>query len=75
MWSPKRSVNIRRLEFLEPELLRAIGLKSSVVPALDSHFETAVTGLFIVGAASVPPIVRFMYGAKAVTPVLDARLK
>ena len=70
-------VNIDRLEYLEPSLARSIAREAPGIPALDSRFETSVPGLFIVGAASAPvfgPIMRFMYGAKHVAPVLARRL-
>ena len=71
-------VDIDRLDYLEPSLSRTIAREAAGIPALDSRFETSVPGLFIVGAASAPvfgPVMRFMYGAKHVAPVLTARLK
>jgi FAD-dependent urate hydroxylase len=70
-------IDIGRLDYLEPALARAIDLEAPGVPALDSRFETSVPGLFIVGVASAPvfgPIMRFMYGAKHVAPVIASRL-
>jgi thioredoxin reductase len=71
-------VDIDRLQYLEPSLARSIAREAAGIPALDSHFETSVPGLFIVGVASAPvfgPIMRFMYGAKHVAPVLARRLR
>ena len=71
-------VNLDRLEYLDPSLARDITCEAPGVPALDARFETSVPGLFIVGAASAPvfgPIMRFMYGAKHVAPVLARRLR
>ena len=71
-------IDIARLDYLEPALARAIAVEAPGVPALDSRFETSVPGLFIVGVASAPvfgPIMRFMYGAKHVAPVLTSRLR
>jgi hypothetical protein len=66
-------VNIERLGYLDAELLSAIRREAGGIPALSSTFETSVPGLFIVGITSSPvfgPIMRFMYGAKHVAPVL-----
>ncbi len=71
-------VDIGRLPYLEPSLAQAIDREAGGIPALDSNFETSVPGLFIVGVASAPvfgPIMRFMYGAKHVAPVLVRRLR
>jgi FAD-dependent urate hydroxylase len=71
-------VDIDRLDYMEPALARAIAREAAGIPALDAHFETSVPGLFIVGVASAPvfgPIMRFMYGAKHVAPILAARLR
>ncbi len=71
-------IDINRLEYLEPALTRSIAREAAGIPALDSRFETSVPGLFIVGVASAPvfgPIMRFMYGAKHVAPVLVNRLR
>jgi thioredoxin reductase len=71
-------VDIDRLDYLEPSLRDSIEREAAGIPALDSRFETSVPGLFIVGVASSPvfgPIMRFMYGAKHVAPVLARRLK
>jgi thioredoxin reductase len=71
-------VNIDRLGYLETSLARAIDREAHGVPALDARYETSVPGLFIVGVASAPvfgPIMRFMYGAKHVAPVLARRLR
>ena len=71
-------VDVDQLEYLESSLARSIAREAAGIPALDSRFETSVPGLFIVGVASAPvfgPIMRFMYGAKHVAPVLVNRLR
>jgi thioredoxin reductase len=71
-------IDIDQLEYLESSLARSIAREAAGIPALDSRFETSVPGLFIVGVASAPvfgPIMRFMYGAKHVAPVLVNRLR
>jgi cation diffusion facilitator CzcD-associated flavoprotein CzcO len=71
-------VNIERLPYLEAPLLSDIRREAGGIPALSSTFETSVPGLFIVGITSSPvfgPIMRFMYGAKHVAPVLARRLR
>lgn len=71
-------VDIDKLEYLDPALRQSIVRESGGIPALTSKFETSVAGLFIVGVASSPvfgPIMRFMYGAKHVAPVLTNRLR
>jgi len=70
-------VDIQKMEYLEPSLREAIALEAPGIPALDSHFESSVPGLFIVGLASAPvfgPIMRFMYGAKHPAAVVTRRL-
>lgn len=70
-------VDIDRLDYLEPSLARSIAREAGGVPALDARYQTSVPGLFMVGLASAPvfgPIMRFMYGAKHVAPVLARRL-
>jgi FAD-dependent urate hydroxylase len=72
------SVNIDRLDYLDPELRQSIAREVAGIPALTSRFETSVPGLYIVGIASSPvfgPIMRFMYGAKHVGPILTKCLK
>jgi len=71
-------VDIDRLEYLDPALAQSIAREVDGIPALNSQFETSVPGLFIVGLASAPvfgPIMRFMYGAKHVAPVLAGRVR
>jgi cation diffusion facilitator CzcD-associated flavoprotein CzcO len=71
-------VNIERLPYLDAELLSDIHREAGGIPALSSTFETSVPGLFIVGITTSPvfgPIMRFMYGAKHVAPVLARRLR
>jgi thioredoxin reductase len=69
-------VDVDRLEFIDASLRSEIAREFSA-PVLDSHFETSVPGLFIVGVASAPtfgPVMRFMFGAKHVAPALTRRL-
>jgi cation diffusion facilitator CzcD-associated flavoprotein CzcO len=71
-------VDVDRLEYLDPGLRSGILREVGGIPALSSRYETSVPGLFIVGIASAPvfgPIMRFMYGAKHVGPVLSSRLR
>jgi FAD-dependent urate hydroxylase len=71
-------VNIDKLDYLEPGLRESIARESGGIPALSAKFETSVPGLFFVGVATAPvfgPIMRFMYGAKHVGPILTSRLK
>lgn len=71
-------VDIDRLEFLDAALRAGIVREGPGIAALDANFQSSVPGLFIVGVASAPvfgPIMRFMYGAKHVAPVLARRLK
>jgi FAD-dependent urate hydroxylase len=70
-------VDLDRLDYLGPELKQSIARERGA-PVLDSQFETSVPGLFIVGIASAPtfgPVMRFMFGAKHVAPVLARRLR
>jgi FAD-dependent urate hydroxylase len=70
-------VDIDRLEYLEPALRAGIARELAGIPALSSNFESSIPGLFIAGVASSPvfgPIMRFMYGAKHVAPVLARQL-
>jgi thioredoxin reductase len=70
-------IDIDRLDYLEPTLRSSIA-REGLAPLLDSRFETSVPGLFVVGVPSAPtfgPVMRFMFGAKHVAPVLARRLK
>lgn len=70
-------VDLDRLGYLGPDLKQSIAREGGA-PVLDSRFETSVPGLFIVGIASAPtfgPVMRFMFGAKHVAPVLTRRLR
>jgi thioredoxin reductase len=71
-------VDVDRLDYLDAGLRAALVREGPGIAALDAHFETSVPGLFIVGVTSAPvfgPIMRFMYGAKHVAPVLARRLR
>ena len=71
-------IDIDRLDYLEPTLRAGIAREAGGIPALNSNFESSIPGLFIVGVASSPvfgPIMRFMYGAKHVAPLLARRLE
>jgi thioredoxin reductase len=70
-------VDVDRLDYLEPALRSSI-TREGQAPLLNARFETSVPGLFIVGLPSAPtfgPVMRFMFGAKHVAPVLVRRLK
>ena len=70
-------VDLNRVDCLAPELRLSI-TRERAAPVLDSQFETSVPGLFMVGIASAPtfgPVMRFMFGAKHVAPVLTRRLR
>lgn len=71
-------VDIEKFDYLDAGLRQSIARENAGIPSLGSHFETSVQGLFIVGVAAAPvfgPIMRFMYGAKHVAPMLARRLK
>jgi thioredoxin reductase len=71
-------VDIEKFDYLDAGLRQSIARENAGIPSLGSHFETSVQGLFIVGVATAPvfgPIMRFMYGAKRVAPMLARRLK
>ncbi len=58
-------VDIRRLEFLDPQLRDAINTVQNS-PILGTHFQSSVPGLYFVGVASANsfgPMMRFAYGA------------
>jgi thioredoxin reductase len=70
-------VDLDRLGYLDPDLKQSIAREGGA-PVLDSRFETSIPGLFIVGIASAltfGPVMRFMFGAKHVAPVLTRRLR
>jgi thioredoxin reductase len=70
-------VDVERMEYLEPTL-RANIRREGPMPQLNADFETSIPGLFVVGIASAPtfgPVMRFMFGAKHVAPVLTRRLR
>jgi hypothetical protein len=59
-------IDLRRLDFL-PDTLRSGIEQVANTPALSANFETSVTGLYVVGPASLNsfgPIVRFVFGAR-----------
>jgi FAD-dependent urate hydroxylase len=71
-------IDVDRIEYLEPALAQSIAREVDGIPALDASFGSSVPGLSIVGVASAPvfgPIMRFMYGAKHVAPLVTARLR
>ena len=70
-------IDLDRLDYLEPQLRQGLAREAAGMPDLSSCFETSVPRLFMVGIASAPmfgPIMRFMYGAKHVAPLLTRRL-
>jgi FAD-dependent urate hydroxylase len=69
-------IDVDQIDYLDPALAKSIAREIDGIPALDSRWETSVPGLFMVGVASAPvfgPIMRFMYGAKHVAPVVARR--
>ncbi len=71
-------VDVERLAYLDTGLVSEIRREAGGIPALSSTYETSVPGLYMVGLTSSPvfgPIMRFMYGAKHVAPLLARRLR
>lgn len=73
-------IDLRKLDFL-PDTLRAQIRQVNHTPALSTHFETSVSGLYVVGPASLHsfgPLVRFVHGARytarRIAPFLAASL-
>lgn len=69
-------VDPRRLGFLGPDLLARLRL-TGASPALSTHFESSVPGLFFVGASaadSFGPLLRFAFGAGFTARRLSRRL-
>lgn len=67
--------DVTRLSFLDPVLMSNIKAFQGV-PTLSRTFESSVQGLFFVGLLTAPtfgPVMRFMFGAKHVAPVLARR--
>lgn len=67
--------DLSRLPFLDPALAARITAFDGV-PELSRSFESSVPGLHFVGLLSAPsfgPVMRFMFGAKHVAPVLARR--
>ncbi|GIH89769.1 NAD(P)-binding domain-containing protein [Planobispora siamensis] len=59
-------VDVERMGVLDQGLTRAIR-RTGTAPALSKHFETSVSGLFVVGlaaAATFGPVMRFVHGAR-----------
>jgi hypothetical protein len=70
-------VDIARLTYLDEALRGRIACEAPGIPALSSHFETSVRGLYVIGIASAPvfgPVMRFMFGAKHSSPHLASWL-
>ena len=69
-------VNMARIPFLSPELVRKIRLWDRM-PRLSRHFESSVRGLFFIGpiaAESFGPLVRFIAGTEFTVSVVAAHL-
>jgi hypothetical protein len=69
-------VDLRRLSFLGPELLKRIRAVEHT-PVLSSHFQASIPGLYFIGAASANtfgPLARFAYGAGFTSRRLSAHL-
>jgi thioredoxin reductase len=69
-------VDLRRLPFLDPELLAAIR-EVEHTPKLSAHFESSVRGLYFVGSTAANtfgPLMRFAFGAKFAASRVSAQL-
>jgi thioredoxin reductase len=69
-------VDLRRLTFLDPNLLSAIR-EVEHTPKLSAHFESSVPGLYFVGAAAANtfgPLMRFAFGAGFAANRVSSRL-
>jgi len=69
-------VDVDRLSFLDPDILRAI-CRVDRAPALSSHFESSVQGLYFVGisaANTFGPLLRFAVGSKFTAERLSTHL-
>lgn len=70
-------IDIERLEILDPALRSQIA-REGAAPVLNARSESSVPGLFILGLPSAPtfgPVMRFMFGAKHVAPILARHLR
>lgn len=70
-------IDVERLEILDPAV-RAQIAREGTAPALNARFESSVPGLFIIGLPSAPtfgPVMRFMFGAKHVAPILARQFR
>ena len=70
------SVDVRRYEFLTPELARSLRLANGS-PVLSSGFESSVPGLHFLGAPAVHsfgPVMRFVVGTAYAAPALTRRV-
>jgi thioredoxin reductase len=69
-------VDLRRLNFLDPQLLAEIReLEHS--PKLSAHFESSVPGLYFVGSAAANtfgPLMRFAFGARFAAERVSSRV-
>ena len=69
-------VDLDRLTFLGPDLRRQIKTVEGT-PILDTHFESSIPGLYLIGLAAAPsfgPLCRFAYGAKFTSKHLTRHL-
>ena len=69
-------VDLRKIKFLSPKIRVRLKMLEQT-PALSSHFETNIPGLFFVGPASAStfgPVARFVFGAEYTTARLAAYL-
>jgi FAD-dependent urate hydroxylase len=70
-------IDLTRVSCLDPALCQNIKREGDTAPAISSRFETSIPGLFIVGMPTAPtfgPVMRFMFGAKHVAPVIARHL-
>ena len=70
-------VDLARVDFLSPDMRDQIRLTGGS-PALSTHFESSVRGLYFVGAVaadSFGPLLRFAYGARFAARRVSQSLK
>ncbi|MCC8391859.1 NAD(P)-binding domain-containing protein [Paraburkholderia sp. MMS20-SJTR3] len=68
--------DMRQHAFLSRELAEALSTQGGM-PELNSHYETRVSGLYVIGPASAHsfgPVMRFVYGTKHASPTVARHL-
>jgi thioredoxin reductase len=69
--------DVDRLTFIDASLRRRIARQANGAPALNSHFEASVPGLYFAGPASASsfgPMFRFVYGAEFASKRIASRV-